>query len=463
MVVSCGIECVFCLGCTRWACRRCGYVGADDSAAWAPATPDEFAPVPRACRAVLAAYEDDLARPRWAPARPGGYRMDPAAVVKRASYADTRGRCPPYLLYVDRAAREVVLAVRGLNLGHDADYRLLLDNPPGSQPFDGGYVHLGLLKAAAWLLNREADTLCHLLRDCGPEYGLVLVGHSLGAGVAALMAMVVVNHLDRFGEIPRSRVRCYAISPARCMSLNLAVKYADVIHSVVLQASQASLDDFLPRTPTPLQHIFGSIFCLPCLLFLVCMRDTFISEDRKLKDPKRLYAPGRMYHIVERKFCRCGRFPPEVRTAVPVEGRFEHIILSCNAMFDHGIIWTEREAQKALEVMLKGNVMTTPPSRQQMEGRGSLQEEHNEALERALSLHLPHPASQHSVPFQDQAASTCEHYDNMSSCSDDSASSRTMNWDELVEKLFDGNEPPGMVSDEDDSLGSSVKMSLPVR
>lgn len=115
------------------------------------------------------------------------------------------------------------------------------------------------------------------------------------------------------------------------------------------------------------------------------------------------------------------------------------------------------------QVMLKGNVMTTPPSRQQMEGRGSLQEEHNEALERALSLHLPHPASQHSLPFQDQAASTCEHYDNMSSCSDDSASSRTMNWDELVEKLFDGNEPPGMVSDEDDSLGSSVKLSLPVR
>ncbi|CAL9110618.1 unnamed protein product [Musa textilis] len=413
MVVSCGIECVFCLGCTRWACRRCGYVGADDSAAWPPATPDEFAPVPRACRAVLAAYEDDLARPRWAPARPGGYRMDPAAVVKRASYADTRGRCPPYLLYVDRAAREVVLAVRGLNLGRDADYRLLLDNPPGSQPFDGGYVHLGLLKAAAWLLNREADTLSHLLRDCGPEYGLVLVGHSLGAGVAALMAMVMVNHLDRFGEIPRSRVRCYAISPARCMSLNLAVN-------------------------------------LPCLLFLVCMRDTFISEDRKLKDPKRLYAPGRMYHIVERKFCRCGRYPPEVRTAIPVEGRFEHIILSCNAMLDHGIIWTEREAQKALEVMLKGNVMTTPPARQQMEGRGSLQEEHNDALERASSLHLPRPAS------------TCENSDDMSSCGDP-ASSRTMNWDELVEKLFDGDEPPGVLSDEDDSLGSSAKLSLPVR
>lgn len=48
----------------------------------------------------------------------------------------------------------------------------------------------------------------------------------------------------------------------------------------------------------------GALDSLPCLLFLVCLRDTFIPEGRKLRDPRRLYAPGRMYHIVERKFCR---------------------------------------------------------------------------------------------------------------------------------------------------------------
>ena len=47
---------------------------------------------------------------------------------------------------------------------------------------------------------------------------------------------------------------------------------------------------------------------------------------------------------------RCGRYPPEVRTAIPVDGRFEHIVLSCNATSDHAIIWIEREADKALEV-----------------------------------------------------------------------------------------------------------------
>jgi len=47
------------------------------------------------------------------------------------------------------------------------------------------------------------------------------------------------------------------------------------------------------------------IFCvldsLPCLLCLMCLKDTCTLEEKMLKDPRRLYAPGRLYHIVERK------------------------------------------------------------------------------------------------------------------------------------------------------------------
>lgn len=50
--------------------------------------------------------------------------------------------------------------------------------------------------------------------------------------------------------------------------------------------------------------------------------------------------------------CRIGRFPPVVRTAVPVDGRFEHIVLSCNATSDHAIIWIERESKRALDVRM---------------------------------------------------------------------------------------------------------------
>lgn len=59
-----------------------------------------------------------------------------------------------------------------------------------------------------------------------------------------------------------------------------------------------------------------------------------------------------MYLCFHFLLSRCGRFPPEIRTAIPVDGRFEHIVLSCHATSDHGIIWIEKEARKALEVSI---------------------------------------------------------------------------------------------------------------
>lgn len=432
MSVACGMECVVMLGCMRWVWRRCTYIGADDSATWTSATPVEFDPVPRISRLILAVYEPDLHHPNFIPTI--GFRPNPDWVVKRVTYEQTHGHAPPYLIYVDHDHKELVLAIRGLNLVKESDYKLLLDNKLGMQMFDGGYVHHGLLKSAIWLLNEEGDTLKRLWLENGSDYDMVFAGHSLGSGVAALLTVIVVNHRNRLGGIPRSKVRCYALAPARCMSLNLAVKYADVIYSVVLQ------DDFLPRTATPLEDIFKSIFCLPCLLFLVCLRDTFIPEGRKLRDPRRLYAPGRMYHIVERKFCRCGRYPPEVRTAIPVEGRFEHIVLSCNATSDHGIIWIEREADKALQRMKESSseTITTAPKVQKLERLQTIEKEHKDALERAVSLNIPHAVTSNEEAAEDQEPegpkSETESKDPPDTKSKSTGGRAT--WDDVVEKLF---------------------------
>ncbi|KAM7523850.1 hypothetical protein LguiA_013752 [Lonicera macranthoides] len=422
-----------------WGWRRCTYIGSDDSAKWPAATADEFEPVLRICRIIFAVSD-------------GGYQLNPDWVIKRVTYKQTQGRAPPYLVYVDHNHGEIVLAIQGLNLLKESDYKLLLDNRLGMQMFDGGYVHHGLLKSAVWMLNKESEDLKRLWVENGSCYKMVFAGHSLGSGVASLLAVIAVNHRKRLGGIPRSDIQCYALAPARCMSLNLAVKYADVIFSVVLQ------DDFLPRTATPLEDIFKSIFCLPCLTFLACLRDTFIPEGQKLRDPRRLYAPGRLYHIVERKFCRCGRFPPEVRTAVPVDGRFEHIILSCNATSDHGIIWIEREAEKALEILRERDsyeTTTTAPKVQRLERLQTIEKEHKQALKRANSLGIPNalnsPDEEPSLGLNEGSSSGSkeeefssikndmanfqEQSGNSSKCKSKATNGKT-NWNKLVKKLL---------------------------
>ncbi|XP_010551782.1 PREDICTED: uncharacterized protein LOC104822315 [Tarenaya hassleriana] len=432
MSVACGLECVFCVGFTRWAWKRCTHVGSDDSATWPAATAEEFEPVPRICRAILAVYEPDLRNPKIPPSI-GAFDLNPDWVLKRVSREETQGRSPPYIIYVDHTHREIVLAIRGLNLAKESDYKILLDNRLGKKMLGGGYVHHGLLKSAAWVLNQESETLRRVWEENGRDYKMVFAGHSLGSGVASLMAVLAVNDPERLGGIPRSKIRCFAVAPARCMSLNLAVKYADIIYSIILQ------DDFLPRTATPLEDIFKSIFCLPCLLFLVCLRDTFIPEGRKLRDPRRLYAPGRIYHVVERKFCRCGRFPPEVRTAIPVDGRFEHIVLSCNATSDHAILWIERETEKAAKVMREKETVREAPKVKRMERKKTIEREHKDALERAVSLNIPHAVA--SSAEEDDGGET------ETTAGGGGGSGKKANWDQVVEKLFKRSDSGELVLD----------------
>ncbi|KAB5560892.1 hypothetical protein DKX38_005849 [Salix brachista] len=469
MSLCCGVESVVILGFGRWAWKRCTYIGANDSANWTLATLGEFEPIPRMCRLVLAVYEPDLNSPRFPQ---HGYRLNPDWVIKRVTYEQTQGRAPPYIIYIDHDHKEIVLAIRGLNLYKESDYKTLLDNRLGMQMFDGGFVHHGLLKSAVWLLNEEGEILKRLWEENGKVYGIVFAGHSLGSGVAALLTVIVVNHRGRLGGIPREKIRCYAMAPARCMSLNLAVKYADVIHSIILQgllqliSLMISYQEQLLHWKISLSQSSGvdPLDSLPCLLFLVCLRDTFIPEGRKLRDQRRLYAPGRMYHIVERKFCRCGRFPPEVRTAIPVDGRFEHIVLSCNATSDHGIIWIERESQKALEKIneINSETITTPPGVQKFERMQTIEQEHRDALERAVSLNIPHAvATADAEPCMDNGTVPSQSEGDQASKTKSTSGGGKTNWDALVNKLFKKGESGHLVLNRDVTAQNNISVVQP--
>ncbi|GAB4861761.1 hypothetical protein Ancab_037016 [Ancistrocladus abbreviatus] len=216
---------VYCLAYARWAWKRCLYTAGHESENWELASAEEFQPVPRLCRCILAVYEDDLRNPIWAP--PGGYHMNPDWVILCKDYRETHGQSTPYMIYLDHKNVDVVLAIRGQHLGNQSDYA-------GQTTFDGGYVHNGLLNAARWVFHVEHEVLKDLL-ESNPTYTLTFVGHSLGAGLVALLTMVVLQNQDLLGNVERKMIRCYALAPTRCTSLNLAIRHADVINSFVLQ------------------------------------------------------------------------------------------------------------------------------------------------------------------------------------------------------------------------------------
>ncbi|CAI5471734.1 unnamed protein product [Closterium sp. Yama58-4] len=281
-------------------------------------------------------------------------------VVRRANYEDTKGRCPPYMIYVDHAARDICLAVRGLKSSQIADYEILLDQKKGSERLDGGFVHTGMLKAAAWLLDQEMPVLTMLART-HPAYSLTLTGHSLGSGVVAMATVILHASRERVGFSVR-RLRCFCMAPARSMSLNLAIKYADVINSVVLQSTITSSATLRPNAPSP------SLSVPP-----------FLTSPAALPSSDVSVTSGFTASCPHSRFCALlSPYTPRPLSPTPMP--------LC-------------EPPQAMEA--EQQEQQTPPEQQRMQRSATLKErrgEHLEALARAVSLHVAHAADPSSLP-----------------------------------------------------------------
>eukprot|EP00929_Paragymnodinium_shiwhaense_P069764 TRINITY_DN351_c0_g1_i1.p1 TRINITY_DN351_c0_g1~~TRINITY_DN351_c0_g1_i1.p1 ORF type:complete len:940 (+),score=187.91 TRINITY_DN351_c0_g1_i1:115-2820(+) len=105
--------------------------------------------------------------------------------------------CPRYYIALDMERHEVVLSVRGTKSISDTMVDLIGD----PVPFAGGFAHDGMIDGARRLWRRCADGLQEALERLqavarspsgeARRAKLVLVGHSLGAGVAELLAILL--------------------------------------------------------------------------------------------------------------------------------------------------------------------------------------------------------------------------------------------------------------------------------
>ncbi|CAI7858342.1 unnamed protein product [Closterium sp. NIES-53] len=173
---------IFCCPCCciLWTYRRCTRSSEATSAQWPLATCAEFQDVPRLCHLLSAVYKMRRVEPYFR----GLINED--FVVRRANYEDTKGRCPPYMVYVDHEARDICLVVRGLKSSQIADYEILLDQKKGAEVSDAvpfginnregargvgehGFFPVdeeALLKGRTSLLSSSSPPLIPSISDC---------------------------------------------------------------------------------------------------------------------------------------------------------------------------------------------------------------------------------------------------------------------------------------------------------
>jgi sn1-specific diacylglycerol lipase len=107
---------------------------------------------------------------------------------------------PGHYLALNHKRKALVLAIRGTFHTRDA----MTDLVANYEPFMGGYAHAGMLAAAKKKFNDLMPLIVETLKKY-PDYELVIVGHSLGAGTASLLSVLIYNGLAKcsFSNINR--------------------------------------------------------------------------------------------------------------------------------------------------------------------------------------------------------------------------------------------------------------------
>ncbi|KAI8342199.1 hypothetical protein EDC96DRAFT_449703 [Choanephora cucurbitarum] len=146
---------------------------------------------------------------------------------------------PSYFVSYDRAHEAVVLGIRGTWSLYDCITDLVCEY----RPWKGGLVHSGILASAQWFFTRIIPQIFLYVSEQTESSGrpvssFIITGHSLGAGTAAVLTMMVADHIDQLRELsknPNFKVHCYSYAPVASVSLDLSEKYKDHIDSFVCQ------------------------------------------------------------------------------------------------------------------------------------------------------------------------------------------------------------------------------------
>ena len=131
----------------------------------------------------------------------------------------------------DESALDVLLVIRGTKEISDVVSDLLME----ASDYRGGRAHNGIQESGAYLVNKHLPLLKRLLEESKrKKIRLSLIGHSLGAGAAAIAAMEFNEH--EFIEAKSVGFGCPAL-----LSKDLSESVSDYITTVVCDA------DIVPR------------------------------------------------------------------------------------------------------------------------------------------------------------------------------------------------------------------------
>ncbi|XP_051561602.1 diacylglycerol lipase-alpha-like isoform X2 [Myxocyprinus asiaticus] len=273
----------------------------------------------------------------------------------------------PFFVAVDHAKKKVVISIRGTLSPKDALTDLTGDSErlPLEEQHGTWLGHKGMVYSAEYIkkkLEQEMILSQAFGRDLGKgtmHYGLVIVGHSLGAGTAAILSFLLRPQYPS--------LHCYAYSPPGGLLSEDAMEYSkDFVTSVVLgkdlvpriglsqlEGFRRHLLEVLQKSEKPKWRIIaGGTKCIPKSELpmddgpplsqgvtpsnsRLCLHPSDLSIALSASTP--LYPPGRVIHVVHNhppETC-CGQEEPTYSALWGDNKAFDEVIISSAMLNEH--------------------------------------------------------------------------------------------------------------------------------
>ncbi|KAL4642141.1 sn1-specific diacylglycerol lipase alpha [Arapaima gigas] len=283
----------------------------------------------------------------------------------------------PFFVAVDHDKKKVVISIRGTLSPKDALTDLTGDSErlPVEEQHGTWLGHKGMVYSAEYIkkkLEQEMILSQAFGRDLGKgtkHYGLIIVGHSLGAGTAAILSFLLRRQYPT--------LHCYAYSPPGGLLSEDAMEYSkEFVTSVVLgkdlvpriglsqlEGFRRHLLEVLQKSDKPKWRIImGGTKCIP-------KSELPLDDDPQpqnsappsdlsiaLSASTPLYLPGRVIHVVHNhppERC-CGQEEPTYSALWGDNKAFDEVIISPAMLNEHLPHMVMEGLHKVLENYNKG-------------------------------------------------------------------------------------------------------------
>ncbi|XP_061856568.1 diacylglycerol lipase-alpha isoform X1 [Colius striatus] len=289
----------------------------------------------------------------------------------------------PFYVAVDHEKKKVVISIRGTLSPKDALTDLTGDAE--RLPVEGHHGtwlgHKGMVLSAEYIkkkLEQEMVLSQAFGRDLGrgtKHYGLIVVGHSLGAGTAAILSFLLRPQYPS--------LKCFAYSPPGGLLSEDAMEYSkEFVTAVVLgkdlvpriglsqlEGFRRQLLDVLQRSNKPKWRIIvGATKCIPKSELPEETEENSAPSNRLWSHPSDLtialsastplYPPGRIIHVVHNhpaeQCCCCEQEDPTYFAIWGDNKAFNEVIISPAMLHEHLPYVVMEGLNKVLENYNKG-------------------------------------------------------------------------------------------------------------